>query len=245
MAIIHKTTLIPSKLELLTAWLPAQPWYLDRGRAPELAKAGGFRLDDPAGEVGIEFMVVTDGQGDEAAAYLVPMTYRASALPGADNALIGTTEHGVLGHRWIYDGTHDPVLVTELVALIQGEAEAQAQSVNNTPDPTVTGLPVVGGYVTAIESEIAGNGPSGTDLRVESADADGNRRGRLLIRVSRVLPPDGATPDGAAPDVAAPDVAAPSGEAGQPCLFAPWQLPDGTRVRGTLATAQYAQTPAQ
>jgi hypothetical protein len=173
------------------------------------------------------------------------MTYRASALPGADNALIGTTEHGVLGHRWIYDGTHDPVLVTQLVALIQGEAEAQAQSVNNTPDPTVTGLPVVGGHVTAIESEIAENGPSGTDLRVESADADGNRRGRLLIRVSRALPPDGAAPDGAAPDGAAPDGAAPSGEAGQPCLFAAWQLPDGTRVRGTLATAQYAQTPAQ
>ena len=39
MAIIHKTTLTPSKLELLAEWLPAQPWYLYRGRAPELAKA--------------------------------------------------------------------------------------------------------------------------------------------------------------------------------------------------------------
>jgi Maltokinase N-terminal cap domain len=229
MAIIHKTTLIPSKLELLTAWLPAQPWYLDRGRAPELAKAGGFRLDDPAGEVGIEFMVVTDGQGDEAAAYLVPMTYRASALPGADNALIGTTEHGVLGHRWIYDGTHDPVLVTELVALIQGEAEAQAQSVNNTPDPTVTVTPVIGGCFAATESEIRGNGPSGTDLHVETADTDGIGRGQLLIRIGRVLKPEGDTR---------------SGE-GQPRLSATWQLPDGTRVRGILATAQYAQTPGQ
>jgi Maltokinase N-terminal cap domain len=50
MAIIHRTTMIPGKLELLAAWLPAQPWYLDRGREPELAKAGGFRLDDPQGD---------------------------------------------------------------------------------------------------------------------------------------------------------------------------------------------------
>ncbi|HUR08688.1 MAG TPA: hypothetical protein VM347_39540 [Nonomuraea sp.] len=30
---------------------------------PELVKAGGFRLDDPQGAVGIEFMVVTDTSG--------------------------------------------------------------------------------------------------------------------------------------------------------------------------------------
>ena len=228
MAIIHKTTVIPSKLELLTGWLPAQPWYLDRRRAPELARAGGFRLEDPAGEVGIEFMVVTDGSGDDAGAYLVPMTYRASALPGTDDALIGTTEHGVLGQRWVYDGTRDPVLVTQLVALLQGEVQAQAQSVSNTPDPTVTVMPVVGGYVTAIESEITGNGPYGTDLRVGSADPEGNRRGQLLITISRALQRDGAAPS-----------------AGQPCLSASWRLPDGTRVRGTLATAQYTQTAAQ
>ena len=61
--------------------------------------------------------------------------------PGADGGLIGTAEHGVLGRRWIYDGTHDPVLIAQLVALIQGEAEPQAQSVSNTPDPTVTVMP--------------------------------------------------------------------------------------------------------
>jgi hypothetical protein len=231
MAIVHKTTLIPSKLELLTAWLPAQPWYLDRGREPVVVKAGGFRLDDPDGEVGIEFMVVTDGSGDGSAAYLVPMTYRASELPGADGGLIGTAEHGVLGRRWVYDGTHDPVLIAQLVSLIQGEAEPQAQSISNTPDPTVTVMPAVGGYVTAIESEIIGNGASGTDLRIGTADADGIRRGELVIGLSRALRPDGD---------------ARSVEPGQPCLFATWRLPDGTRVRGTLASAQYTQTtPAQ
>ena len=49
MAIIHNTTMNPGKLDLLAAWLPAQPWYRQTGQEPELARAGGFRLDDPAG----------------------------------------------------------------------------------------------------------------------------------------------------------------------------------------------------
>jgi hypothetical protein len=103
MAVIHRTTLTPSKLELLAAWLPAQPWYAGTVRQPALAKAGGFRLDDPAGEVGIEFMVVTDSSGDQRVSYHVPLSYRAAPLDGADDALIGTAEHGVLGTRWIYE----------------------------------------------------------------------------------------------------------------------------------------------
>ncbi|MGC5411428.1 maltokinase N-terminal cap-like domain-containing protein, partial [Streptomyces sp. DT225] len=56
MAVIHRTTLSPTKLELLTAWLPTRPWYAG-STSPSLVKSGGFRLDDPQGEVGIEFMV--------------------------------------------------------------------------------------------------------------------------------------------------------------------------------------------
>ena len=189
MAIIHDTTMNPGKLDLLATWMPAQSWYLGGGRAPALAKAGGFRLDDPRGEVGIEFMIVTDGSGDQVTSYLVPMTYRAEALAAADRALIGTSEHGVLGHRWIYDGTRDPVLVAQLVALLQGTAEPQAQNVSNTPDPAVTVGSVRG-------------------------------RGQLTVRVNRILRPAG-----------------PGG--GQPGLAAAWRLPDGTRARGILATAEY------
>lgn len=136
MAVIHHTTLTPGKMELLAAWLPSQSWYRGRGRAPELAKAGGFRLDDPDGEVGIEFMVVTDAA--TATTYHVPLTYRAQACAEAARGPITTAEHGVLGRRWIYDGTHDPILAAQLVALVQGEAEPQAQSESHTPDPTVT-----------------------------------------------------------------------------------------------------------
>ena len=199
MAIIHDTTMSPGKLELLTAWLPAQSWYLGGGRRPALAKAGGFRLDDPGGEVGIEFMVVTDGSGDQVTAYQVPMTYRAEPLAGADGALIGTSEHGVLGHRWIYDGTRDPVLMAQLVALLQGTAEPQAQSVSSTPDPTVT------------------------VRRAEAAGVGGAPRGQLTVRVNRILRP--------------------GGQAGQLGLSAAWRLPDGTQVRGILATAEHVTGP--
>ena len=52
MAVIHRTTLEPTKLELLTTWLPSRPWYDGGAEGPQLARAGGFRLDDPEGEVG-------------------------------------------------------------------------------------------------------------------------------------------------------------------------------------------------
>ena len=41
MAVIHDTTLVPSKLELLAAWLPSQLWY-HGGAKPELSRGGGF-----------------------------------------------------------------------------------------------------------------------------------------------------------------------------------------------------------
>jgi Maltokinase N-terminal cap domain len=230
MAVLHDTTMSPGKLELLASWLPAQPWYLGAGRQPVLTRAGGFRLDDPQGEVGIEFMVVADDSGEQATFYLVPMTYRGHALASADGALIGTSDHGVLGPRWIYDGVHDPVLVAELVALIQGEAEPQAQSVSNTADPTVTSQPVTNGSLTAAGSVVAANGPSGTRLRVATASADGTRTAELLVQVNRVLQTDGDAGGGAAP----------ADSAARPCLSATWRLPDGTRVRGVFATAQYA-----
>ncbi|RBY91291.1 1,4-alpha-glucan branching protein [Blastococcus sp. TF02A-30] len=136
MATIHRTTLAPTKLELLTGWLPSQPWYREGTTAPRLSRAGGFRLDDPAGEVGIELMVVTDAAGD-GTAYFVPMTYRGAPLEEAAAGLIGTSEHGVLGTRWIYDTEHDPVAMAQLLAFVTGTVPAQHQSESDTPDPSV------------------------------------------------------------------------------------------------------------
>jgi hypothetical protein len=108
---IHDTTMSPGKLELLTDWLPEQTWYVGRGGAPQLTRVGGFRLDDPVGEVGIEFVFVADAVGGDWTAYNVPMTYRGEPVPPAEAALIGTGHHGVLGSRWVYDGSRDPVLL--------------------------------------------------------------------------------------------------------------------------------------
>jgi hypothetical protein len=91
--------------------------------------------DDPQGEVAIEFMVVTDGSGHHATTDQVPLTSRAQALTATNRGSIGTAEHGVLGRRWIYAETCDPVLVVQLVALIQDDAQPQAQSVSNNPIP--------------------------------------------------------------------------------------------------------------
>ena len=59
MAVIHNKALQPGKLELLARWLPEQPWYCGTG---ELTRAGGFRLDDPDGEVGSRW--IYDGEHD-------------------------------------------------------------------------------------------------------------------------------------------------------------------------------------
>lgn len=192
MAFIHNTTLTPSKLELLASWLPAQPWYTGREREPRLTKAGGFRLDDPHGEVGIEFMVVTDGAGGRPVSYHVPLTYRGTRLDGADQGLIGTTEHGVLGRRWVYDGTHDPVLLAQLLALVQGRVTPQAQSVSDTPDPSVTGHVTGEGFSTVVASTAIAHGPHGTDVAVRTAadtGSSGEAASRLTVHVVRALQP--------------------------------------------------------
>jgi Maltokinase N-terminal cap domain len=197
MAIIHHTTLTPTKLEHLTSWLPTQPWYRGTGPAPVLSKTGGFRLDDPEGEVGIEFMVATDASGREPVSYHVPLSYRGAPLEGAENALIGTSEHGVLGQRWIYDGTHDPVLVNRLLALLQGRAEPQAQSVTDTPDPSVTVRFTGTGVATEVISAAVADGPGETRLTVDTPAR------QLTVHVTRVLEPAGTTPAGATGHVTA------------------------------------------
>lgn len=211
MALIHRTTMEPTKLELLASWLPSRPWYHGDAAGPRLAGAGGFRLDDPKGEVGIEFMIVTDTSGSEPAAYLVPLTYRGAPLDGAEHALVGTSEHGVLGRRWVYDACQDPVAVAELAALIEGRVEAQAQSVSDTVDDEVTRACAGEGPLPA-HFAAAEDTPEHTELSAPDGTA---------LRVLRTLRP---APDGS--PLPGP------GAAGH--VAGVWKLPDGTRARGLL-----------
>ncbi|MFD5147264.1 1,4-alpha-glucan branching protein [Streptomyces sp. NPDC058401] len=197
MAMIYKTTMKPGKTELLAAWLPTRPWYVSTGHAPEIDRSGGFRLDDPEGEVGIEFMVLTDRAGGRETAYLVPLTYRGAPLEGAEAGLVGISEHGVLGTRWIYDGSHDPVLVGQLLALLQGRAVAQDQCDSGVADPSVTAWcegPVLPAALLG-RPEVADT-VRGTELRLpgtpESGTAPGTTPGltpSATLRLTRVLRP--------------------------------------------------------
>ncbi|MER7754205.1 1,4-alpha-glucan branching protein [Kitasatospora sp. NPDC097643] len=210
MAVIHQTELKPTKLELLTSWLPSRPWYLGGPGEPELAKAGGFRLDDPEGEVGIEFMVVTDTSGTHPTSYLLPLTYRGAPLDGAEHALVGTMEHGVLGRRWAYDGCHDPVLLAQLPALIGGGIEAQHQNASDTPDREITRSWTGDGSVPTDFSTAATDDQDGTELSGPHG---------ATLRLHRVLTP---APDGTP--------VLPPGATGH--VAGAWQAPDGTRARG-------------
>ena len=106
-------TLTPHFREFLPAWIAGQPWYGGAG-FPLLTPVGYFRMEDPAGAVGIETHLLSD----ESALYQLPMTYRDAPLDGAEEALITTARHSVLGKRWIYDGPGDPVWAEQLLRLV-------------------------------------------------------------------------------------------------------------------------------
>lgn len=113
MALLHKATLTPTKRELLEGWLPSQPWAAG---LPELRPFADYRLDDPDGAVGIQGILLRSSDGT--VVVHAPLTYRDAPLEGAEEHLLGTTEHSVLGTRWVYDASADPVFVATLTRTI-------------------------------------------------------------------------------------------------------------------------------
>ncbi|PWU46943.1 hypothetical protein DLJ46_16460 [Micromonospora globispora] len=155
MALLHRAELRPTKLELLTAWLPGRPWFAGTAGA-DVTRVAGWRFDDPAGEVGIETMLVRVGEGP---VLQVPLTYRGAPLPGADRWLVGTTEHSVLGPRWVYDGSADPVYASALAAAVLagvGQAEeyfeVDGRREVRPPSMTVTGSRVGGAEPPVVDA---------------------------------------------------------------------------------------------
>lgn len=122
MAIIHQATLTPSKRDLVAAWLDRQPWAAGAAGTELL---GSYRFDDPAGEVGVEAMVVRRGDS----LLHVPLTYRGAELPGGEAHLVGTMQHSVLGKRWVYDAAGDPVAVECFVRALRGEQSQAAMEI--------------------------------------------------------------------------------------------------------------------
>lgn len=112
MAIVHvNATITPSKLELARQWLATTDWFHSDPAALRLGTRYSYRFDDPAGEVGVEVLLVADGDR----VLQVPLTYRSAELAGAEAHFLTHMEHSVLGRRWIYDGLGDAVLVNALL----------------------------------------------------------------------------------------------------------------------------------
>lgn len=179
MAIIHRATLSPSKLELIETYLPAQPWFTKDGSAPpELL--GAYRFDDPDGEVGLETHLVSHG----GKVYQVPLSYRGSELPGGEDSLLGTMEHSVLGTRWVYDACTDPVYVAALAtAILTGQEEAQQfVEVDGVLEPRASSVKVKGSGAPGREVPSVAPAAAVTEDSITRIDA-----GKLTLLVNRVL----------------------------------------------------------
>ncbi|GHJ08983.1 hypothetical protein TPA0907_33500 [Micromonospora humidisoli] len=174
MALLHRAEISPSKLELLAGWLPGRPWYAGPA-AGEPVRVAAYRFDDPAGEVGIETMLVRIG---DSPVYQVPLTYRGAPLADAERWLVGTTRHSVLGPRWVYDACGDPVYAAALATAIRtgvGQAEeyfeTDAGREPRPPSMTVAGtgravLPVVGAVRQVHDGDPTVIGADTVDLAV-------------------------------------------------------------------------------
>ena len=195
MAIVHKgASIVPTKTEMVTEWMPHQRWYHGKGHVPQLRRVGGFRFEDPEGEVGCETLLLADEAVAPAVVYQVPLTYRSAPLEGAEHALLGTMEHSVLGTRWVYDGPHDPVYVGQLMATILGGGasdEAQA-SVGSNALATGSSTGHADGSVSS--STVLSGEQSNTSVICRMTAPDGGPAEPVIVKVFRTLQ-DGDNPD--------------------------------------------------
>jgi hypothetical protein len=184
MALLYQADLVPSKLELLQGWAPSQPWFVGDSNSA-FTNVSSYRFDDPAGEVGIETLLVRAGGGET---MQVPVTYRGAPLEGAEAWLIGTMEHSVLGTRWTYDALGDPVALAAfataaLTGAHQAEQWIEIDGVMVQRDPTAV---VVGSG----DSQSGVDLPSGVDILNRHGDETTTAvAGELTLTVRRVLRP--------------------------------------------------------
>ncbi len=181
MAILHRAQLTPSKMELLAAWVPLQPWCGTYGDLRTLDAVGAYRFDDPQGEVGIETHLLRSEDGQ---VFQVPLTYRGAPLDGAGASLITTMQHSVLGERWVYDACGDPTYAQALAtAILAGGTQADLDVVTD------------GGYERReATTKVAGSGLPGSAVpRVgqvahrDEGKATIIRSGNLEMTVFRVI----------------------------------------------------------
>ncbi|WEO78275.1 hypothetical protein BJQ94_04340 [Cryobacterium sp. SO2] len=183
MALLYAAEITPTKIEMLTAWAPTQPWFLG-DPAALFTNVAAYRFDDPEGRVGIETILLRAGDGP---VLQVPVTYRDAPLAGAEAALITTTQHSVLGKRWVYDATGDPAyLAAVATAALTGGRQAELQI-------EIDGVMVLREPTAVVAGSGAPGGPAVTppavaDISIRQVDgATIVEAGPLRVVVARVL----------------------------------------------------------
>lgn len=195
MAEIHRATLTPTKLELLSAWMGQQRWYAAKGATPQLTRLSAWRLADPDGAVGIETIIVLDTGGPEPVTYQVPLTYRDAPVDELEHALVGTMTHSVLGQRWVYDACHDPVYAAQLLALTLGQVSAESSSASDTLDDRYRGLPGASwSRALAVRASRVLVGEQSNTSIILDTEADDSTSKPVIIKVFRTLA-GGENPD--------------------------------------------------
>ena len=111
MALIYTARLDPDKPEWIRRRLVAHGLPAD----VTAEKVGSYRFDDPAGEIGVESMLVRVGDR----LYQTAFAYRGDAP--AEGDVVAEVEHSVLGHRWVVDAATDPDARRILAAGVRGE----------------------------------------------------------------------------------------------------------------------------
>jgi maltokinase len=238
MAIVHKgASITPTKTEMVTEWMPHQRWYHGKGHVPQLRRVGGFRFEDPEGEVGCETLLLADEAVAPAVVYQVPLTYRSAPLEGADHALLGTMEHSVLGTRWVYDAPHDPVYVSQLVATLLGDGVSDDAQASVGSNALAKGSSTGHADGSLSSSVVLSGEQSNTSVICRMAAPDGGPGEPIIVKVFRTLQ------DGDNPDVVVQSALTEQGSDRVPVaighLSGSWDSPDnGTTLHGHLAFAQ-------
>jgi predicted trehalose synthase len=175
-------------LQLLHEWVPRQRWYGNKGRSPALSEVAQWDLPSSAEGVGIRIHLLADTAGDRPVLFQIPITSRATPLPGGEPALIGTD-----GDTLFYDGPHDDAFVHAMLSLLLGDAAVGSGGApGDVPGGALRGTaltPAAHGSLGA--SRVLSGEQSNTSIIVDAAHAGGLP---VICKIFRVLHP-GENPD--------------------------------------------------